>query len=330
MAKRARHMASIAVESLKDIVIGGDPTLERRIVRAPKGVVLAMPAWNYPLLTAVNVVVPAVLAGNAVVLKHSPRSPSVGERFAKAFRDAGAPKELVQALQCDHAASERMVGDVRVDHVAFTGSTYGGHRIQAAAKDRLIELGLELGGNDAAYVGGRRRPGQGGRGHRRRCLLQRGPVVLRGRARLRAPLALRRVHRRLPAAHAGLRDGRSAQPGDQPRSHRAAVAPRRARGASARRRAPRREAPLRRQEAEHRRQGPLLRAHAAHRRPRRRRGDEQGVVRPAAAHRRRRRRRARAPFDERRRARPDGERVDHRSRARQPHGAAASRSAPST
>lgn len=152
MAKRARHMASIAVESLKDVVIGGDPTLERRIVRAPKGVVLAMPAWNYPLLTAVNVVIPAVLAGNAVVLKHSPRSPSVGERFAKAFRDAGAPKELVQALQCDHAASEKMVGDARVDHVAFTGSTFGGHRIQAAAKDRLIEIGLELGGNDAAYV----------------------------------------------------------------------------------------------------------------------------------------------------------------------------------
>jgi acyl-CoA reductase-like NAD-dependent aldehyde dehydrogenase len=104
------------------------------------------------LLTAVNVVVPAVLAGNAVVLKHSPRSPSVGERFARAFREAGAPPELVQALQCDHAASERMVGDARIDHVAFTGSTFGGHRIQAAAHDRLIEIGLELGGNDAAYV----------------------------------------------------------------------------------------------------------------------------------------------------------------------------------
>lgn len=152
MARRARHMASIAVESLRDVVIGGDPTLERRIVRAPKGVVLAMPAWNYPLLTAVNVVIPAVLAGNAVVLKHSPRSPSVGDRFAKAFRDAGAPAELVQSLHCDHATSERMVGDARVDHVAFTGSTFGGHRIQAAAKDRLIEVGLELGGNDAAYV----------------------------------------------------------------------------------------------------------------------------------------------------------------------------------
>jgi acyl-CoA reductase-like NAD-dependent aldehyde dehydrogenase len=152
MAKRARHMASIAKEALADIVIGGDPTLERRIVRAPKGVVVDFPAWNYPLLTAVNAVIPAVLAGNAVILKHSPRSPSVGDRFAKAFRDAGAPAELVQSLHCDHATSEWMVADPRVDHVCFTGSTFGGHRIQAAAKDRFIEVGLELGGNDPAYV----------------------------------------------------------------------------------------------------------------------------------------------------------------------------------
>lgn len=152
LAKRARHMAAIAADSLKDIVITGDPTLERRIVRAPKGVVVDFPAWNYPLLTAVNAVIPAVLAGNSVVLKHSPRSPSVGDRFAKAFRDAGAPAELVQALHCDHATSEWMVSDSRVDHVCFTGSTYGGHRIQAAAKDRFIDVGLELGGNDAAYV----------------------------------------------------------------------------------------------------------------------------------------------------------------------------------
>lgn len=152
MAKRARHMASIAKTSLADLVIGGDPTLERRIVRAPKGVVVDFPAWNYPLLTAVNAVIPAVLAGNAVILKHSPRSPSVGDRFAKAFRDAGAPAELVQSLHCDHPTSEWMVADPRVDHVCFTGSVYGGHRIQAAAKDRFIEVGLELGGNDPAYV----------------------------------------------------------------------------------------------------------------------------------------------------------------------------------
>ncbi len=152
MAHRARHMCAIAPAALADLVIEGDPTLERRIVRTPKGVVFALPAWNYPLLTAINVVVPAVLAGNAVVLRHSPRSPGVGDAFAAAFAAAGAPTGLVQSVHCSHATAEAMVGDRRVDHVAFTGSVHGGHRVQAAAKDRFIEVGLELGGNDAAYV----------------------------------------------------------------------------------------------------------------------------------------------------------------------------------
>jgi acyl-CoA reductase-like NAD-dependent aldehyde dehydrogenase len=153
MAKRARFMASIAEASLADTVLASDPGRERRIVRVPHGVVFALPAWNYPLLTAVNVVIPAVLAGNAVVLKHSPRSPLCGEHFARAFAAAGAPEALVQALHCDHPTSERIAGDPRVDHVAFTGSVYGGHRIYAAAAQRrFVEVGLELGGKDAAYV----------------------------------------------------------------------------------------------------------------------------------------------------------------------------------
>lgn len=152
MAHRARHMCAIAPGALQDLVIEGDATLERRIVRTPKGVVLALPAWNYPLLTAINVVVPAILAGNAVVLRHSPRSPGVGDAFAAAFRAAGAPPGTLASIHCTHAVAEGMVADRRVDHVAFTGSVFGGHRIQAAAKDRFIDVGLELGGNDAAYV----------------------------------------------------------------------------------------------------------------------------------------------------------------------------------
>jgi acyl-CoA reductase-like NAD-dependent aldehyde dehydrogenase len=152
MAKRARHMCAIAPASLADIVLPPEPGLERRIVRTPKGVVFALPAWNYPLLTAINVVVPAVLAGNAVIVKHSHRTPATGDRFAAAFARAGAPEGVVQSLHCDHATSEKIVGDRRVDHVAFTGSVFGGHRIQAAASQRFIEVGLELGGNDPAYV----------------------------------------------------------------------------------------------------------------------------------------------------------------------------------
>ncbi len=152
MVGRARHMISIAEEHLADIVLPEKDNFVRRIRKEPLGVVLDLPAWNYPLLTAVNAVFPALLAGNAVIVKHSPRTPLAGQAFARAFEKAGAPKGLVQSLDCSHETSERMVGDARVDHVLFTGSVFGGHRIQKAAADRFLHVGLELGGNDPAYV----------------------------------------------------------------------------------------------------------------------------------------------------------------------------------
>jgi acyl-CoA reductase-like NAD-dependent aldehyde dehydrogenase len=152
MAGRARHMTSIAEASLADVPLPKVDNFERRIVKEPMGVIFDLPAWNYPLLTAVNAVIPAILAGNAVIVKHSPRSPLCGMHFARAFEKAGAPHDLVQALDCDHPTSEKIVGDRRVDHVLFTGSVYGGHRIQQAAAGRFLHVGLELGGNDPAYV----------------------------------------------------------------------------------------------------------------------------------------------------------------------------------
>jgi acyl-CoA reductase-like NAD-dependent aldehyde dehydrogenase len=152
MALRARYMASIAEEALAEVIPRREAGFERRVVKTPLGVVLDLPAWNYPLLTAVNVVIPAVLAGNAVIVKHSARSPLCGNHFADAFERAGAPKHLVQALSCDHPTSERIIGDARIDHVVFTGSVPGGHRIVSAAASRFLHVGLELGGNDPAYV----------------------------------------------------------------------------------------------------------------------------------------------------------------------------------
>lgn len=152
MAGRLRHMASIAQECLRDVVLPPKENFERRIAREPLGVVLDLPAWNYPLLTAVNAIAPAVLAGNSVVVKHSPRTPLCANHFARAFEEAGAPEGCVQAIFLDYADTERLVGDGRVDQVLFTGSVLGGHKLQAAAKDRFLHLGLELGGNDPAYV----------------------------------------------------------------------------------------------------------------------------------------------------------------------------------
>jgi acyl-CoA reductase-like NAD-dependent aldehyde dehydrogenase len=152
MALRARSMLTLADSALRTLDLGEHDGISRRVQKRPLGVVLDLPAWNYPLLTAVNVVIPALLAGNAVIVKHSPRSPLCGPMFADAFRDAGADPRLVQALDCTHEMSERMVGDGRVDHVVFTGSVYGGRRISQAAAGRFLHVGYELGGNDPAYV----------------------------------------------------------------------------------------------------------------------------------------------------------------------------------
>jgi acyl-CoA reductase-like NAD-dependent aldehyde dehydrogenase len=153
LADRARHMIAIADSSLADTVVGGRAGYERRIERVPLGVVFNMPAWNYPLLTCVNAVVPAVLAGNAVVLKHSSRTALCGEHFADAFARAGAPEGLFCAIHCDHALAARIARDRRVGFVAFTGSVAGGHAVyQAVASGHFADAGLELGGKDAAYV----------------------------------------------------------------------------------------------------------------------------------------------------------------------------------
>lgn len=151
MAGRARHMIAIAESALADTVLDGKPGFERRIERVPLGVVLNMPAWNYPLLTCVNALIPAVLAGNAVLLKHSTRTALCGEHFAEAFARAGAPEGLVTALHCDHEAAALLAQ--RADYVAFTGSVAGGHAVyRAVASGHFSDAGLELGGNDPAYI----------------------------------------------------------------------------------------------------------------------------------------------------------------------------------
>lgn len=153
MLERAEHMIEIAEGALAERQLPEKAGFERRIERVPLGVVFNMPAWNYPLLTCVNALVPALLAGNSVLLKHSARTALCGEHFADAFAAVGAPAGLVQALHCDHASAARIAGDRRVGYVAFTGSVAGGHAVyRAIAEKHFIDAGLELGGKDAAYV----------------------------------------------------------------------------------------------------------------------------------------------------------------------------------
>jgi acyl-CoA reductase-like NAD-dependent aldehyde dehydrogenase len=152
LVERAMHMIDIADATLADDTIAEKEGFTRYIRHEPLGVVLDIAAWNYPLLIAVNVVVPAVLAGNAVIVKHSSKTPRCATAFEEAFRASGAPDYLVQAVAADHAVTESMIKHAGVDHVSFTGSVSGGKQVNRSAADRFIEVGLELGGKDPAYV----------------------------------------------------------------------------------------------------------------------------------------------------------------------------------
>jgi acyl-CoA reductase-like NAD-dependent aldehyde dehydrogenase len=147
--ERALHMASLAEEALADIQV----TPGRRFIRRePLGVVLVVAPWNYPWLTSVNAVVPALLAGNSVILKMAQQTPLVAERYAEAFAAAGLPAGVFEYLHMDHDQTARVIRDDRIAFVAFTGSVEGGHAVQRAAAERFIATGLELGGKDPAYV----------------------------------------------------------------------------------------------------------------------------------------------------------------------------------
>ncbi len=150
--ERALYLCTIAEEALADVRVEPKAGFERFIRREPLGVVLVVAPWNYPWLTSVNAIVPALLAGNAVVLKMAQQTPLVAERYAEAFAAAGLPTGVFQYLHMDHEQTARVIGDPRVAFVAFTGSVPGGHAVQRAAAERFIATGLELGGNDPAYV----------------------------------------------------------------------------------------------------------------------------------------------------------------------------------
>ena len=149
---RARTMIRLAPDALAPVIPPEKAGFQRSMKREPLGTVLVLAPWNYPYLTAVNAVVPALAAGNAVLLKHSDQSPLVAEEMVAAALAAGIPEEVFQFIHMSHDMTATAVGDARVHHVCFTGSVEGGHAVVAAAQRRFIDIGLELGGKDPAYV----------------------------------------------------------------------------------------------------------------------------------------------------------------------------------
>ena len=150
--ERARHMIAIAEQALANVVPAAKDGFERFIQRVPLGVVFTIAPWNYPYLTAVNSIIPALMAGNAVVLKHASHTLLVGDRFQQAFDKAGLPKGLFQHLVLSHEQSADIISGKLANMVCFTGSVPGGQAIERAAAGQFLSVGLELGGKDPAYV----------------------------------------------------------------------------------------------------------------------------------------------------------------------------------
>ena len=150
--ERARYMIAIAGQALADIDPGPKEGFVRYIRRDPLGVVLTLAPWNYPYLTAVNSVIPALMAGNTVVLKHAASTLLVAERFQQAFDRAKLPEGVFQHLVLSHPQVGAVIGDRLADMVCFTGSVAGGKAMEEAAAGLFINVGLELGGKDPAYV----------------------------------------------------------------------------------------------------------------------------------------------------------------------------------
>ncbi|WP_299591163.1 aldehyde dehydrogenase family protein [uncultured Microbulbifer sp.] len=155
LAERALYMADLAESTgspLADIALPEKPGFTRFIRREPLGTSFVIAPWNYPYLTAINAVVPALLAGNSVILKHSAQTPVCAERLVEGFIEAGLPEGIFQYLHLDHRDAEQIIINGGVQHVAFTGSVAGGAAVESAAAGRFLSVGLELGGKDPAYV----------------------------------------------------------------------------------------------------------------------------------------------------------------------------------
>ena len=150
--ERARYMMSIAESELGDLAVPEVPGFTKFVRRTPVGTVLIVAPWNYPYLTAINSLVPALLAGNTVVMKHASQTLLCAERFSQACEAAGFPPGVFQHIHASHTTVEKLIRDQRINFVVFTGSVNGGAAMERAAAGRFIGVGTELGGKDPSYV----------------------------------------------------------------------------------------------------------------------------------------------------------------------------------
>ncbi len=150
--ERSNYVAAIAADSLAPLVVEASDKFERRIEREPHGVVFVIAPWNYPYMTAINTIAPALMAGNTVVIKHATQTLLVGERMVRAFVEAGVPDDVFINLFLDHQTTSALIAAGNFNFINFTGSVEGGRSIERAAAGTFAGVGLELGGKDPGYV----------------------------------------------------------------------------------------------------------------------------------------------------------------------------------
>ena len=153
LKERADYMISIAEEALADIEIQPNDKKIKRLIRpTPLGTAFIIAPWNYPYLTAINSIIPALMAGNCVILKHASQTLLCAERFQQAFKAAGLPAGVFQYLHLSHAQTLATIRDQDIHYISFTGSVNAGKIIETNLAGYFKPLALELGGKDAAYV----------------------------------------------------------------------------------------------------------------------------------------------------------------------------------
>ncbi len=150
--ERSNYVANVAAEALAAIEIETSVAFTRRIERESHGVVFVIAPWNYPYMTAINTIAPALMAGNTVIIKHAAQTLLVGERMVRAFVEAGVPDDVFQNVFLDHQTSEQLIAAGSFNFINFTGSVAGGRAVERAAAGTFTGMGLELGGKDPGYV----------------------------------------------------------------------------------------------------------------------------------------------------------------------------------
>jgi aldehyde dehydrogenase (NAD+) len=150
------RLPAMTIETFADVAEGfawSEEIANSLIVREPIGVVGAIVPWNFPLQQIVTKVVPAMLAGNTVVLKPAEVAPLVARIFAEVTAEAGLPAGVLNVVHgTGQVVGEAIAGHPGIDMVSFTGSTRAGKRVSAVASETVKRVALELGGKSANII----------------------------------------------------------------------------------------------------------------------------------------------------------------------------------